>query len=289
MLPLNADLWNRDEFMVEVLKKILPLQAFLKKLDYMKRGILFLLVATLLVACDPENNVKTVINDFEDVLLTELGYFDGSDKSGSLNDEGVYVTSIVTGSLQLINRYTYDEEYGYGFWEGFAISALTDSETPGFENQFSTVAGRSAASPSSQFAVAYDSAIVELLPYKHSVQKLQSVKLTNSTYTYHELKEGGPYSKKFDTDDWFKVIIKGYHNEIETGVVEFYLADFREGQSVIVREWTTVSLEALGEVDKLVFTFDSSDKGDFGINTPKYVCVDDLIVTVEECSSCNKN
>jgi hypothetical protein len=43
-----------------------------------------------------------------------------------------------------------------------------------------------------------------------------------------------------------------------------------------VRNWTRVDLSALGTVDSVTFHFESSDIGDFGINTPLYFCMDDL-------------
>jgi hypothetical protein len=44
----------------------------------------------------------------------------------------------------------------------------------------------------------------------------------------------------------------------------------------IVRNWTRVDLSALGTVDSVTFHFESSDIGEFGINTPLYFCLDDL-------------
>lgn len=253
----------------------------------MKKSFLFLVAAILLVACDPEIYFESFISDFEEIELGNDGYFDGSNKVGKLDDEGRYISSISSGSAQFMNRYTYNDEYGYGSWEGFAVSSLVDVETPGYENQFSTIAGAGAGS-SKQFAVAYDRAELILPVTAGSYQTVQRIMLTNTTYAYLDMKEGSAYSKKFAEGDWFKVIITAYLQDAEVGTKEFYLADFRDGKSMIVKNWTVLSLKDLGEVDKLVFTFDSSDVGDYGINTPKYVCVDDLVATVGQCSSCSK-
>ena len=37
-----------------------------------------------------------------------------------------------------------------------------------------------------------------------------------------------------------------------------------------------VSFSILGDVDKLQFEFASSDTGDYGVNTPTYVCIDNI-------------
>lgn len=252
----------------------------------MKKSFVLLFAAFLLVACEPENTGHLLVNDFEDVVINESGYVDGSDKSGTLID-GTYVKGIISGSVSLLNLYTYNEEWSFGSWAGFAVSSRIDSITQGYSNQYSVIAGQGAGG-SSKFALVYDSAEIHL-PYINSYQKVKSVMLTNSTYAYYDMSLGSSFSKKFDDGDWFKVIIRGFYGDKLTGTVEFYLADFRDGKSLIVRDWTKVSLGAMGAVEKLVFTFDSSDIGVFGINTPKYVCLDDLVVEVEDGCDCLKN
>ncbi len=247
----------------------------------MKKSFVLLFAAFLFVACEPETG-HLLVNDFEDVVLGESGYYNGSDTTGTLID-GRYYNPIYSGSVTLINRYKPD----WYSWDGFAVSSLIDSVTIGYVNQYSVIAGQGAGG-SAKFALAYDSAEIQL-PYINSYQKVKSVMLTNSTYAYYDMLEGSDYSKKFEDNDWFKVIIRGYSGNTLTGTVEFYLADFRDGKSLIVRDWTKVSLSSLGTVDRLTLTFDSSDKGIFGVNTPKYVCIDDLIVEVEDGCDCLKD
>jgi hypothetical protein len=69
-----------------------------------------------------------------------------------------------------------------------------------------------------------------------------------------------------------------------TGSVEWFLADFRfEDASLdfILDEWTFIGLNELGIVESLSFTMDSSDIGPFGINTPTYFALDDLLLVPE--------
>lgn len=247
----------------------------------MKKNFVLLFAAFLLVACEPETG-HLLVNDFENLVLDESGYYNGSDTTGTLID-GRYYNPIYSGSVILLNRYKPD----WYSWDGFAVSSLIDSVTVGSVNQYSVIAGQGAGG-SAKFALAYDSAEIQL-PYINSYQKVKSVMLTNSTYAYYDMQEGSDYSKKFEDNDWFKVIIRGYSGNTLTGTVEFYLADFRDGKSLIIRDWTKVSLSSLGTVDRLTLTFDSSDKGIFGVNTPKYVCIDDLIVEVEDGCDCLKD
>ena len=58
--------------------------------------------------------------------------------------------------------------------------------------------------------------------------------------------------------------------------MEYYLADFRDGKSFVLDNWSKVDVSILGDVDKLQFEFASSDTGDYGVNTPTYVCIDNI-------------
>jgi hypothetical protein len=43
-----------------------------------------------------------------------------------------------------------------------------------------------------------------------------------------------------------------------------------------VTQWTQVSLASLGKVNKIEFSLTGSDTGEYGFNTPAYVCIDDV-------------
>jgi len=251
----------------------------------MKKNVFISLWVTLVLlftACEKEK-FDLIINDFEDIDIESGNWDNGSSKKGQLH-EGSFYYPFTTGSVQLLNKYT--EGLWGGFWSGFAISAAVDSITPGFTNQYSTIAG-TGANGSAKFALAYDSATIHL-PYINSYQQPISVMLTNSTWAYNDIKNGSDFSKKFVSGDWFKVIIRGFLGENQTGTVEFYLADFRNGKTLLVRNWTKVNLKSLGTTEKITFSFASSDMGQWGMNTPAYVCVDDLVVAVDENCGCVK-
>lgn len=107
-------------------------------------------------------------------------------------------------------------------------------------------------------------------------KKVKGCYITNSTYAYMIMKEGGGFtnSKPFTDKDYFKLIIIGKLESKEMSKVEFYLA--KDGK--IVDEWTWVDLTELGNVDELHFDFESTDMGDHGINTPTYFCMDALSI-----------
>ena len=47
---------------------------------------------------------------------------------------------------------------------------------------------------------------------------------------------------------------------------------------VVAEGWRNVSLASLGQVNRVEFTYDGSDKGAYGLNTPQYFAFDDVVV-----------
>jgi len=173
----------------------------------------------------------------------------------------------------------------YEFWNGgIAISQWNDMTTEGFTNQCSVfyednATGDGGYDGSKTFAVnngngevSFDDGATEATFYYFWV--------TNSTYAALSMQNGDAVGKKFGTGDWFKLTVNAFDkNGTATGTaVEFYLADFRTATSPgIVTEWTKVDLTPLGNnVHTIKFGLESTDTGDWGMNTPAYFCFDNL-------------
>lgn len=216
---------------------------------------------------------------FEDVPLGSpngpSGVWNGQAGTGGLN----------IGGANFNNSYT---DYGGGFysWDGFTYSNHTDTNTPGYGNQYSAYPGAGAGG-SSQFALGYSGAIIHIGLADLSGK---GAYLTNTTYSALSMLLGDDFAKKFggvsgDDPDFFKLIISGYAGGSATGTpVEFYLADFRftnNTQDYIVNKWTYVDFSSLGTVDEIRFGFESTDIGMFGINTPTYFALDNLTAVPE--------
>jgi hypothetical protein len=101
------------------------------------------------------------------------------------------------------------------------------------------------------------------------------------------MKNGSAYSKIFggasgSEPDYFKLYVWGEKEDgSETDSVELYLADFRfvaDSLDYFVTDWRWVDLQKLGAVKKVKFSLESSDAGEYGINTPTYFCMDNLAV-----------
>jgi hypothetical protein len=178
---------------------------------------------------------------------------------------------------------------------GVAISQWNNITTLGYENQCSVyyidpVTGKGGYKGSSTFAVGYgyysqmfgdsqSSIIFEEDETKECV--FDHFYVTNSTYAVLDMQNGSTIPSKifsYADQDWFKLIIKGFDKDDEpTGTVEFYLADFRTPSSPgIITNWTKVDLSPLGKVHSIKFDLQSSDNGQWGMNTPSYFCFDNL-------------
>lgn len=257
------------------------------KKRFLKFGC-FLLMATsitMFTSCDDdddnneESKEEIVTSTFEDVTLGETGYWNGSDLSGELKQEDSYGSTVSnyygsfsSSAVNFNNLYTSE----WASWTGFACSSLNDMTTAGYENQYSVYDKNGGVSGSAQFAVAFSDNATFKFP-DNVQKKLKSVMVNNCTYAYLSIANGNNPAKKFEDNDYFNVTFTGYNaSNTATGSVTFYLADFRNGKRYICDSWTNVNLTRLGSVHSVVITFGSSDVGDYGINTPTYVCLDNL-------------
>ena len=229
----------------------------------MKKFYLFVGLWAALVSANAQN-----VATFENIQLEAGSWWNGSDGSGGFT----------SGGFNFPNEYNFD----WASWSGFSVSNMKDSLTAGWDNQYSAITAEG-VNHSENYAVVYVSDKLDM-PLPDPVQ-LKGLFITNATYPYLAMKNGDSFSKKFGgvdgTDpDFFKLIISGidlYGNETDS--VEFYLADFTSSDSTkdyIVNTWKWVDLSPLGVVASLTFTLESSDNGDWGMNTPAYFCIDNF-------------
>lgn len=242
---------------------------------FLKRKLValsLLAIAILFTSCqEDDSNVgvdyNTIKIDFESVELPAEGVLGGKDANGS-HDIGI---------AKFIVKY--NEEYDFS--SGVLISNHTDTETAGFTNSYSVYAG-TGSDGSEKFAILnpFMSGEEPLIQFTKTIE-LESVDITNTTYAALSMKNGDQFAKKFtaEDEDFFKVIFKGYLGENETGTVEAYLADFRNGSDKgILSTWEKIDLSPLGAIDGIEVILESSDVGDYGMNTPSYVAIDNLII-----------
>lgn len=252
-------------------------------IDFLKMGQTNILVTAttngksttekIVVGVYPEITGNYLVSDFEDLALTNESYWNGSDLTGGFT----------SGAAQFNNAYN----PSWYSWSGWAYSNVSDNETAGYTNQYSAITGAgfdTLASDGKNYGVAYTPDAVKFTDgISHQVKGLY---VTNSTYATLSMEQGDDYAKKFGGDDgndadYFKLNIWGLLNGSATDTIEFYLADFRFDDNTndyIVKTWQWVDLAELGKIDSLFFGLESSDMGDWGINTPTYFNIDNICI-----------
>jgi hypothetical protein len=197
-----------------------------------------------------------------------------------INSSGVGFFS--SGNVQLPNDYNPE----FMSWQGFAISTLTDTLTPGYPNEGSAIAG-GGAEGTDTYAVSYAFSPQNMqLIGAAAGGVVQGLWVTNNAFAYYSMKDGDAFSKKFggitgNDPDYFSLTIRKYlGGQLSSDSVVFFLSDFRfsnSSQDYIVKNWQYVDLTALGKADSLYFELNSTDEGAFGMNTPAYFCIDQVV------------
>jgi len=252
----------------------------IQKMRFLTGVLTVALTCFIFTACESDEDDATQVITFEDVDLGTSGYWNGSDLSGTSSTYESYGQTVTeydgsfkSGALTCNNVYNAT----WYSWSGMACSNHTDMDSIGYGNQYSVYASSGAAGSEQFGLIGSDGAGCT---FDQSVE-IKSLMVNNSTYVYHALKEGNDgygLVTQFAAGDYFYMTITGYDSTgVETGTVDFYLADFRDSKTYICSDWTKVSLESLGSVKTLSFSFTSTDTGDYGINTPIYACIDNLV------------
>ena len=215
-----------------------------------------------------------VVYDLEDRLSNPESFNNGSAGSADFD----------LGVIRLTNEYNSE----WGGWNGFSFSNITDNISAGWGNQYASYAG--GGRDSETYAVFYPHGTIEM----NGPGKIDSFFVTNTAYAAISMRDGDLYSKQFGSiynangevdgtngEDFLRlwIIVEGM-STLDKDSIEFYLADYRfadDQEDYIVNDWRKIDVSTFGyEVYKVSFRFESSDMGEWGINTPTYFAIDDL-------------
>ena len=115
---------------------------------------------------------------------------------------------------------------------------------------------------------------------------VENMMICPTSYVYGTVTKGNPYGNVpgqtlKDARGWVKVTATGYDAAgTKTATVEKYLCDYRNiGSAIeIASTWQLWDLSAMGRVNKVVFNFEGSDTGQWGLNTPAYLALDNITI-----------
>ena len=190
--------------------------------------------------------------------------------------EGSYKYGYATADL--IFEYFFDEEYSY--WGGFVQSKMLDADAKNglYENQYSAY-NTYAASGESFLLYYYDSFNEPCDIVCMTSLELRSVKLNLSTYTYASITDEhiNAFARAFTDGDYLKVIFTPLASDGNPGGdrVECYVVDYRDGMRFVADNWQEYKLN-LPASARIRVTIETTDVGEWGANTPLYICMDDL-------------
>ena len=208
--------------------------------------------------------------DFENATLNSQNFWIG-DSAGVYTYEESGVTVTATQG--------YDPSFGT-YWSGFAISGRTEKT---YENlnpdQYNSVYGGTIYG--NKFLVVQGSynPDVECITFDKPT-KVVGMHCANAAYAYSSMTKGDKFeTEPFKKEDWFSAYITCLGENGDTiSVTEVELAKKDvEGKDKIFDYWKSVRVNA-ENVKKMTFSFDGSRKGEWGLNTPAYMCVDKIVL-----------
>ena len=227
----------------------------------MKKTILMVVALLCAFSCFSQ------VVDFEDLTLNPNSSWIGADGTGQFT----------SSYLTLYNDY----DINYGSWQGFAYTNGTDAETNSYTNLSSCV-GHGAGN-SANYVTAYIGS-----DWMGDFSPIPVAMKINTENAGNFVNRGAYFCmpvllKKYVDNNYathnyyFKLKASAYANGTLVGEREIMMADFTEGHSYKMDDWTFVDLSWINGADSLNFiALSNDDAGGYGINTPAYFCMDNF-------------
>lgn len=113
---------------------------------------------------------------------------------------------------------------------------------------------------------------------------VESVMICPPSYLYGTIELGNAFGSTplKENAGWFKIMAYGFDaqgNATNGGnAVEKYICDYRNASAQVATPstWQEWNLSELGAVHTVKFQFQGSDTGAYGLNTPAYMCLDNI-------------
>jgi hypothetical protein len=241
-------------------------------MDTWKKKILVLSVTTVIIFLSSCKKKEPILDSvtFEEMPTGQYGYWNGSDLSGGFTSGNIFFINHYNNSLHT--------------WSGFAYTNHTDNTTPDVSNLYSSMSG-SGADGSVKYGVFCFSGKADTMKFVID-EMITHLSVCNTAYVYYSIKNGTPVCKKFGGDsgndqDWLKLTLTGIDSTgTVKGYVDINLSDYRytdNSHDFIANAWLDLDMSSFGYIRMLKFEMSSSDSGPSGMNTPGYVCIDNII------------
>ena len=100
------------------------------------------------------------------------------------------------------------------------------------------------------------------------------VYVCNHPWPYYGCVHGDGMARPFEEGDYFELIAHGVKADRSETTVSMNLIEYTNGTLIAANDWTFFDLSGLGKVESVYFTLNSTDTGDYGMNTASYFCMD---------------
>jgi hypothetical protein len=238
-------------------------------------------------SCSKEDNPIGDISDiipeteeylisFEKQSLNADGYWCGDESGTPFENWGAtgYSCFYTESDTKFTANYTPE----WATWTGFAISnrtATTFNSATMTPDQFNCIAG--GAHGGDNFCVVY--------PFGESIDfevpvTLKGFWYTNNAWTVDAILNGDGMSPgKFEADDWLSCYLTPTPADGSLGGARYEIS-LAKG-SDYVKEWKYCDLSdvaAFKNISSISFGFGGSKANDYGLTTPTYICIDDMVI-----------
>lgn len=248
-----------------------------------------IIIASATTACSDDENpdfqVTLNLNNEASISYNSDNYWD------QCYNVSLYSTDINIDGFQLSHSAT---DWGGGIlsWYGFCPSKSADTsdhtaDWTWLDNQWSAITGGGVSGEATPYFVgcwntseatdSYSDTSSCMIAYSGYEFQPQEIYVTNSSYAYYTMINGSAFNKVFTESDWLHLIIIGYNAGRKTARI---VVDLAKGTDLL-DSWQKVNLSALGTVTEITFQMESSDSGQWGMNTPSYFCIDRLTIQTD--------
>lgn len=222
----------------------------------------------------------TSCGDDDDVVneQTKVLTFEG-DKFSALIDNPQYGGALLynadeykwddADNTNLSCSFSLNGDWGKGwFYGGIAMSNYIDADET--HNSYNYQLAVPKSNGSNNFAVVQAGSATNqaVLSFSDGAHVIKSMQVMNTTYALYSSWAG----IKGDLADGYKFAVTVTADNGASK--EIVLAE----NTTAIEDWTNIDLSSLGAVKSLTFTFSGTNSGDYGLNTPAYVAIDNIVV-----------
>ncbi len=179
---------------------------------------------------------------------------------------------------------------GWFTWGGWTYSRVQDTTTAGYTNQYAVYDDQDAYAT---YLVGYCDNYNDWQPTisLDAGLEFESVRLCNTTYAALAMLQGDSFTQPFGETDRFTLVITGVDASGQSLSQRITLAQWDSAQNALdlnpsnadsLTGWFDVNLHDLGfRGNEIALSFESTDMGAWGMNTPSYIALGEVVVSRE--------